>query len=130
MNETIEIVMRRTESSGYVTEKVLASFEGKDIGNKDTGILHFRNLEIHMHKQIVYNQGKSISMSRYEFQTLAYLAKHPGWVFSKEQIYEAIWKENPKHCGSAVANVISQIRRKIGEGYIETVINSGYKFME
>ncbi|MCI7181478.1 MAG: helix-turn-helix domain-containing protein [Clostridia bacterium] len=37
--------------------------------------------------------------------------------------------EDSKHCGSAVVNVISQIRRKIGEGYIETKINSGYRFM-
>lgn len=42
---------------------------------------------------------------------------------------EAVWKENPEHCGSAVTNVISQIRRKIGNGYIETVVGSGYRFV-
>ena len=42
---------------------------------------------------------------------------------------EVVWKEDQEYCGSAVANVISQIRRKIGNGYIETVINSGYKFV-
>lgn len=66
-------------------------------------------------------------MTHYEFFTLLYLAQHPGWVFSKEQIHEAVWKE----CGdggAAVVNVISQIRRKIGDKYIKTVIGSGYKF--
>lgn len=92
-------------------------------------ILTFPDLEIHLQEQRVIQNGTNIPLSHYEFQTLAYLAQHPGWVLSKEQVYEAIWKEDPKYCGSAVTNVISQIRRKIGEGYIETVVNSGYRFV-
>jgi len=60
---------------------------------------------------------------------MAYLASHPFCVFSKEQIYEAVWKEDGTNCGSAVTNVVSQIRRKIGDGYIETVVDSGYRFV-
>ena len=86
----------------------------------------FSGLEIHQQEQMVIHNGDHIPLSHYEFQTLAYLAQHPGWVFSKEQIYEAVWKENPKHCGSAV---ISRLRRKSGDGYIEDVVNSGYKFV-
>ena len=48
--------------------------------------------------------------------------------FPKEQIYEAVWKEPGDKCGSAVVNVVSQIRRKIGDEYIETVVGSGYRF--
>ena len=44
-------------------------------------------------------------------------------------IYEAVWKADPEQCGAAVANVISQLRRKIGDGYIETVVGSGYRFV-
>ncbi|MCI6866947.1 MAG: winged helix-turn-helix domain-containing protein [Lachnospiraceae bacterium] len=45
-------------------------------------------------------------------------------------MYEAVWKEPGDKCGSAVTNVVSQIRRKIGDGYIETVVGSGYRFVE
>lgn len=90
--------------------------------------LSFPGLDIYIKEQMVYHNGISVPMSHHEFFTLLYLAQHPNWVFSKEQIYEAVWKENPEHCGTAVANVISQIRRKIGDGYIKTVIGSGYKF--
>ena len=48
--------------------------------------------------------------------------------FPKEQIYEAVWKADPEHCGAAVANVVYSLRRKIGDAYIETVVGSGYKF--
>ena len=73
-------------------------------------------------------------MSHYEFFTLCYLAKYPGWVFSKQQIYEAVWQEADGDSDAAVTNVISQIRKKLNpddptHGCIRTVVNSGYKFV-
>ena len=65
----------------------------------------------------------------HEFFTLLYLASHLSWVLSKEQIYEAVWKADPEHCGAAVANVVYLLRRKLGDGYIETVVGSGYRFV-
>lgn len=90
-------------------------------------ILSFSNLEIRPREQMVYRDGEIVSMTYHEFFTLLYLAQHPGWVFSKEQIYENVWKESGDG-GAAVVSVISQIRRKIGDKYIKTVIGSGYKF--
>ena len=79
-----------------------------------SNVLTFSGLAVHMKEQAVYKNGEEVSLTHHEFFTLAYLIQHPGWVFSKEQIYEEVWKENPEHCGAAVANVISQIRRKLG----------------
>ena len=127
----IEIVMRKIGKSGNITETVLVSLPNAESATMthDPNILTFSQLEIHLQKQMIFQNGRFISLSHLEFQTLSYLALHPGWVISKEQIYEAVWKEDQEYCGSAVAIVISQIRRKIGNGYIETVINSGYKFV-
>ena len=57
----------------------------------------------------------------------------PSWVFSASQIYEAVWNADGENCGTAVASVIGQIRRKLTPdmpkaGYIRTVLGSGYKF--
>lgn len=92
-------------------------------------ILTFSGLNIHLKEQTIYHNGILVPMTHHEFFTLTYLAQHPNWVFSKEQIYEAVWKENSEHCGTAVTNVISQIRRKIGDEYIETVVGSVYRFV-
>lgn len=123
--------MRKIGKSGNITETVLVSLPNAESATMthDPNILTFSQLEIHLQKQMIFQNGRFISLSHLGFQTLSYLALHPGWVISKEQIYEAVWKEDQEYCGSAVANVISQIRRKIGNGYIETVINSGYKFV-
>lgn len=42
-------------------------------------------------------------------------------------VYENVWNESGDS-GATVTNVVSQIRRKIGDKYIRTVIGSGYKF--
>ena len=91
--------------------------------------LSFPGLEIHLRKQTAEWQGRPLHLTHLEFFTLAYLAQHPGWVFSQEQIYEAVWHEFPENCGAAVINIISQLRRKMGPGNpIRTVPHSGYKF--
>jgi len=95
--------------------------------------LVFPNLEIRLAEQVVYRNDVLVPLSHYEFFTLYYLAQHPGWVFTKEQIYEAVWDEFGKASNASVISVICQIRRKLWPenprgGYIKTVHNSGYKF--
>ena len=93
----------------------------------------FPGLELRIKEQAVYRNNELIPLSHYEFFTLYYLAKHPGWVFRKKQIYEAVRNDPGENCGAAVSSVISQLRRKLWPenpkgGYIKTVHNSGYKF--
>ena len=95
--------------------------------------LSFPNIEIRLKEQTVFCRGQFVALTHHEFAVLAYLARHPGWVFSASQIYEAVWDKDGEHRGTAVASVIGQIRRKLTPdtpkaGYIRTVLGSGYKF--
>lgn len=125
------VVMAISDSEEQILNKMLAALEGKlaieYIPDTISDILTFPELKIHVRKQVVYQNHTLIPMSHNEFFTLLYLARHPGWVFSREQIYEAVWKESGDG-GAAVVSVISQLRKKIGNRYIKTVIGSGYKF--
>lgn len=94
----------------------------------------FGEIKIDSRERIVSYNDKEVSLNHLEFDTFAFLAGYPNWIFTKEQIYEAVWEEAGENCGSAVANVISQIRRKLRQAgveqeYIQTVINQGYKFV-
>ena len=129
----IEIVLRRTDPCGKVFEKILVSLSEAITPRENKNSIVFPNLEIRPREQVVLCGDTRISLSHYEFFTLYYLAEHPGWVFTKEQIYEAVWEEPGDACGASVASVISQLRRKLWPenplgGYIRTVHNSGYKF--
>jgi len=128
---TIEIVMRKIAPSGSVSETVLVSLPGAEAQETthSSDIFTFPNLEIRINEQIVYHNDIPVPLTHHEFFTLLYLAQHPSWVLSKEQIYEAVWKADPEQCGAAVANVVYSLRQKIGDGYIETVVGSGYRFV-
>ena len=91
------------------------------------------DLQILLPEKMVYRGGKEILLNRHEFDTLVYLARHPGWVRSKEQIYEAVWTEEVMNYENAVMWCISQLRKKLEPDpdrlqYIHTVKGMGYKF--
>lgn len=127
------MVLTFSDSEEHVINKILTVVEGEltmeHISNPyNPSVLTFPNLEIRINEQTVYHNGIPVPLTYHEFFTLLYLAQHPSWGLSKEQIYEAVWKADPEHCGAAVANVVYSLRRKIGDGYIETVVGSGYRF--
>lgn len=76
--------------------------------------------------------GEKIDLTYTEFKILMFLASHPGWVFSRFQIVEAVRGDNYPVTDRAVDVVIVGLRRKLGPygNCIETVRGVGYKMRE
>ncbi len=75
--------------------------------------------------------GRAVELTTKEFEVLYYFASHCNHVFTKEQIYEAIWGNNEYGDISSVAVYIKRIREKLRAydiDYIKTVWGAGYKF--
>ena len=131
----IELVLRTTESSGMVKEQIIARFDSSlSLLSEDT-VLQYSGLCIDPVKHQISYQGKVLPLTEtYEFQTLVYLASQPGRVYTKEQIYRAVWKEEPVDVSSAVFCIIRNIRQKLRKvttkEYIQTVWGVGYKFVD
>ena len=133
--EQIEIILRTTASSGKVTEQLLAKFDTEKTVIESDEVLQYSGLCIDPDKHQISYQGSALPLTEtYEFQTLVYLASQPGRVFTKEQIYQAVWKEEPVDVSSAVFCVIANIRQKLRKvtkkEYIQTVWGVGYKFVD
>lgn len=76
---------------------------------------------------------KKINLSTREFNLLYFLEKHPGWVFTYDELYRFVWGEEPVNCKNSVMCCISQVRKKIELNsrypkYIHTVRDVAYKF--
>ena len=97
-------------------------------------IVQYSGLSIDPIQYQISYQGKLLQMTTYEFQALAYLACNQGRVFTKEQIYQNVWKQEPADTDNAVCCIISSIRRKLRKvttkEYIQTVWGTGYKFVD
>ena len=133
--EQIEIILRTTASSGKVTERLLAKFDTEKPATASDEVLQYSGLCIDPVKHQISYQKKVLPLTEtYEFHTLAYLASQPNRVFTKEQIYQAVWQEEPVDVSSAVFCVIGNIRQKLRKvttkEYIQTVWGVGYKFVD
>ena len=133
--EQIEIILRTTDPTGKVTEQLLAKFDTEKPATESDEVLEYSGLCIDSLRHQASYQGQDISLTEnYEFHTLAYLASQPGRVYTKEQIYQAVWKEEPVDVSSAVFCIIRNIRQKLRKvtkkEYIQTVWGVGYKFVD
>ena len=79
----------------------------------------------------VYYGEVPISLTSSEYDILLLLAKYPGQVFSKEEIYENIYGYEKDGNDSAIAEHVKNIRKKLSEKNlqcIETVWGIGYRW--
>ncbi len=77
--------------------------------------------------------GVEIQLRAREFELLAFLALHPGQVFTKEHLYERIWGMDPASDHTTVTVHIKKIRDKLSVNgiefdSIETVWGVGYRY--
>ena len=133
--EQIEIILRFTDTTGKVTEQLLTKFNTEKPATGNDKVLQYSGLCIDPIQHQVSYEGNTLPLTEtYEFQTLVYLASQPGRVFTKEQIYQAVWKEEPVDVSSAVFCIIKNIRQKLRKvtkkEYIQTVWGVGYKFVD
>ena len=95
--------------------------------------LYFKELCIDKYKRIVVREENDIQLTYTEFEILLLLAQNAGIVFSKEQIYDSVWKEPYFGDYNIVMSHIRNIREKIEDNpskpiYIQTVWGVGYRF--
>lgn len=95
-------------------------------------VLNYDGIEINPQYRTVRKRGIEIGLTNYEFEILYLLARHPGQVFSKEQIYNQVWKEPYYRAEDNVMSLIRRIRKKIEPDsskpiYVLTVWGIGYK---
>jgi two-component system response regulator ResD len=81
----------------------------------------------------VHVRGEEIQLTQREFDVLLFLARHPGQVFSRNQLMDAIWQYSFYTDTSTVTVHIRRLRTKIEldpaqPRHIETVWGVGYRF--
>ena len=132
------MILSFSDSEEQVLQKIMQivkmqpDFQIRDMVLNDE-ILDFGELKINPQKRNVEKNGREIQLTLYEFDILCLLAKNPGWVFSKEQIYNQVWKEPYYRAYDSVMHIIYNLRSKIEDdrkhpSYILTVRGFGYKF--
>lgn len=150
-NDLVRFLIQRLESdgNGKVGSELKSSLEDLASGQTNSIVLECENsepfvyedvicapdLQIFRRERKVVKSGVEISLTPKEFDILYFLASNRGEVFTKEQIYYAVWKEGYFLDESNIMAFIRKLRKKIETNpdspiYILTVWGIGYKFLE
>lgn len=118
----LRVVLRRAEQLNYPEKKPIV-FDGL-------------TLEPQTRKLIKKNQV--IEVTPLEYQLLAYLMRHPGKIFGKEELLQAVWgypstQNSLEGDLNLIEAAIRRLRKKVEENpaqprIIQTVWGSGYRF--
>ena len=111
-----------------IKEHITVEEYRSDLRNATT----FPGLSILPDQRRILVEGKEIYLTHHEFETLLFLTRHPEQVFSRRQIYEAVWDDIPISVDAKVECMVYSIRKKLkaytDRQYIQTVWGVGYKF--
>ena len=117
----IAAVLRRTAGSA------VAATAG------DAQALRFGALRIDPRGRAVARDGTSLELTAREFDLLIFLARHPGQVFTRQQLLDQVWDFEFYGDPSTVTVHVRRLREKIEPDpvrprYLKTVWGVGYKF--
>lgn len=108
---------------------VLARSQSTAIGET---IVSFEGLVLDLGKKSATVDGESVSLTKTEFELLGLLLRHRGQVFSRQQIFDAVWPEDVVVSDRTVDVNITRMRKKIGR-YGSCIVSRqgfGYVFEE
>ena len=78
----------------------------------------------------LYKNGELIELSSVEYRIMELFMRHPGKVFTKQQIYEQGWGEAYIVADNNIMVCISKLRAKLDDdpaAYIRTIRGLGYR---
>jgi DNA-binding response OmpR family regulator len=96
--------------------------------------LRYRDWVLNLEEMTLTAAGQPVNLTAHEFKIVELLVSRPKRVFTKQQIYEAVWQEGYAIEDKTITVHISNIRAKLRpsgtDGYIQTVWGIGFKLAE
>ena len=98
------------------------------------GLLRYRDWVLNTEEMTLTAAGQPVGLTAHEFKIVELLAGRPKRVFTKQQIYEAVWREayavEDKTITVHISNIRAKLRPSGTDGYIQTVWGIGFKLAE
>lgn len=95
-----------------------------------SAVLTVGNIVLDVARHTVTAGGSRLTLTPKEFGVLEYLMTRPGHVVSSEELLEHVWDANADPFTQTVRVTVGTLRRKLGDGSIETVVGRGYRLRE
>jgi len=101
-----------------------------DEPESDGHLIQRSNLVIDKEKYIVIKDNNELILPKKEFELLVLLISKPDRVFTRDEIFSAVWGDNIIVGDRTIDVHIRKLREKIGDDHIKTIKGVGYKFVD
>lgn len=95
-------------------------------GGRAAPLLNYKQIKLDPAAHIVQKNGKSVELSRREFDLLQMLLENPGKVLSRETISQSLYGWSDNVDSNALEVHVHNLRRKFGNNFISTIRGVGY----
>jgi DNA-binding response OmpR family regulator len=101
----------------------------RDAPSSDGGLIQRGDVKLDLRTRRAEVGGVDVSLSAREFSLAATLMEHAGQVLSREQLLSRVWGYDFDPASNVVDVYVGYLRKKLGEGSIETLRGMGYRFV-
>lgn len=137
INDKVHVL--KIGADDYITkpfnqEEVIARIEVQlrksSIAPKQSTNTHWRGLKINREKRVITLNTETLYLTNAEYDILDLLINHPERAFSKQEIYEKIWKGTYLGDDNTISVHVSNLRKKLAviteDEYIKTIWGVGF----
>lgn len=107
----VKVFLKRAEANPLAVERITVG-----------------DLVIDLARKSAERNGQSVELSPKEFALLAHLARHPGRVFSKDELAEQVWEGGTGVSSNTIEVYISFLRGKVDKGHDHKLIRTKHGF--
>jgi two-component system, OmpR family, alkaline phosphatase synthesis response regulator PhoP len=124
-------------SPRVLTARIRAVLRRGEAAESTASVIRIKDLVIHPGRHQVSVNDRQVDLTASEFRIVVFLARRPGWVFTRQQIVDAaqgddVFVSERFVTDRSVDVHMVSLRRKLGEAgsYIETVGGVGYRLQD
>lgn len=125
----VNAVLRRTQIARRAREAApAAAAASSDLEPQ----IVYQGLRIDPNDKVCYLDGEKISLTKTEFEILAFFLNRRNRIYSREEIIRHVWADDVVVTNRTIDTNITRLRKKIGHygNNIETRLGFGYGFKE
>ena len=98
-------------------------------------VIRIGAIEIFRERYEIFVDGCPVDLTSREFELIAFMASHPGKVFTREELLKRVWGKKYEGYANSITVMVRKIREKIETNpakpkHLLTVWGVGYRFVE
>lgn len=133
-----DYIVKPIRQKEFLARLTVALKRSERMREQEVEPIQYQDLIIHPQRRSVSYRGRPIQLTALEYQILVYLARQPGAVISKRELFDNVWGYSTTIPSgyidlNIVESAIRRLRKKLGENpaqpeLIQTVRGLGYQF--